>query len=68
MMNDKEERQAAILEILENNKSIKSQEELTLELRKMGIIASQSSICRDMYDLCIVKVRGELRVFPPELL
>lgn len=49
------DRQSKILEIIKN-KEIETQEELTEELRKAGLEATQSTVSRDIKELGLIKV------------
>ena len=50
----KKERQNAIIALI-SKKDIETQEELTEELQKMGYLATQSTVSRDIKELRIVK-------------
>lgn len=53
----KETRQAKILSLI-RGKRIGTQEELAAHLERAGIVATQSSVSRDLIELGIVKQRG----------
>lgn len=53
---DKSKRQKHIIEIIKN-KPIETQQELSIELEKLGINSTQATISRDIKDLRILKVQ-----------
>ena len=54
----KKERQNAIIALI-SKKDIETQEELTEELQKLGFLATQSTVSRDIKELRIVKVASD---------
>lgn len=54
----KKERQNAIVALI-NKKDIETQEELTEELQKLGYLATQSTVSRDIKELRIVKIASD---------
>lgn len=54
----KKERQNAIIALI-SKKDIETQEELTEELQKLGYLATQSTVSRDIKELRIVKVASD---------
>lgn len=52
-------RHAAILEIIEK-KNIETQEELAEELRGQGIVVTQATVSRDIKELHLLKVMGDI--------
>jgi transcriptional regulator of arginine metabolism len=56
-MISKKARQAVILETIQKQ-VVRSQEELSTLLAKSGVDATQSTLSRDIRELCLVKVRG----------
>lgn len=57
----KKERQEKIMEII-RAKAVTHQQQLLAELRQMGIMATQSSISRDLAELGVVKLKGVYRL------
>lgn len=60
-MSSKRERQALLIEILQN-KDLRSQDEVALELVGRGVDATQSSVSRDLKELGVIKVDGIYRM------
>ncbi|SHH45814.1 transcriptional regulator, ArgR family [Clostridium collagenovorans DSM 3089] len=58
----KSKRQSLILEIV-NSMDIETQEELVIELKKVGIHVKQSTLSRDIKDLRLTKVLGDNGVY-----
>lgn len=54
----KSKRQSLILDIV-SSMDIETQEELVIELKKMGIEVKQSTLSRDIKDLRLTKILGE---------
>ena len=54
----KKERQNAIIALI-NKKDIETQKDLTDELQKLGFLATQSTVSRDIKELRIVKVASD---------
>ena len=59
----KKQRQQALAEII-RTKNLRNQNELKVELAKIGIESTQSSISRDLIDLNVTKLRGTYRLPP----
>jgi transcriptional regulator of arginine metabolism len=57
-------RQEAILEILVENKGVRSQEELVELLGRRGITATQSSVSRDLQEIGVRRVKGRYVLQP----
>lgn len=57
-------RQEAILEILVENKGVRSQEELVELLAQRGFTATQSSISRDLQEIGVRRVKGRYVLQP----
>lgn len=57
-------RQEAILEILVENKGVRSQEELVELLAQRGFSATQSSISRDLQEIGVRRVKGRYVLQP----
>ncbi len=55
----KTDRQNAIIDIIENN-AVETQEELIAKLAERGFIVTQATVSRDIRELKLVKVTGEL--------
>lgn len=54
---DKEKRQRTILNLI-RAKRIGTQQDLTAQLRRAGVVATQSSVSRDLVELGVVKLNG----------